>query len=156
MLCPWTTSFFQKLCPAPFPPVTFEAARVTGNLGINIGKEGAINWEPKLCVKPLIWLSFELGMKRVRLLRTQVHAKSLQLCLTLWNPMNCSPPGSSVPEILHTRILEWVATPSSRWSSWLREQTHSSYGSCIGRQNFYHYCCLGSPLESKGKWQLEG
>ena len=23
MLCPWVMSFFQKLCPAPFPPVTF-------------------------------------------------------------------------------------------------------------------------------------
>ena len=43
-----------------------------------------------------------------------VRAKSLQLCLTLCNPMDYSPPGSSVPGILLARILEWVAMLSSR------------------------------------------
>ena len=42
------------------------------------------------------------------------YVKLLQLCLTLCNPMDCSPPGSSVHGILQTRILEWVAMPSSR------------------------------------------
>ena len=32
-----------------------------------------------------------------------------QLCLTLSDPMDCSPPGSSVPRILQARTLEWVA-----------------------------------------------
>ena len=32
-----------------------------------------------------------------------------QLCLTLCNPMDCSPPGFSVHEIFQARILEWVA-----------------------------------------------
>ena len=45
-----------------------------------------------------------------------MHAKSLQLCLTLCNPMGCSLPGSSVQGILQARILEWVAMPSSRES----------------------------------------
>ena len=36
-------------------------------------------------------------------------AKSLQLCPTLCNPTDGSPPGSSVPGILQARILEWVA-----------------------------------------------
>ena len=35
-------------------------------------------------------------------------------CLTLCNPTDCSPPGSSVYEILQARILEWVAVPFSR------------------------------------------
>ena len=35
-----------------------------------------------------------------------------QLCLTACNPMDCSPPGSSVHEIFQARILEWVAVPS--------------------------------------------
>ena len=35
-------------------------------------------------------------------------AKSLQSCLTLCNPMDCSPPGSSVNGILQARLLEWV------------------------------------------------
>ena len=47
-------------------------------------------------------------------LQGHVLAKSLQLCLTLWNHMDCSPPGSSVHGILQARILEWVAMPSSR------------------------------------------
>ena len=41
------------------------------------------------------------------------RAKLLQSCLTLCKPMDCSPPGSSVHEILQARILEWVAVPSS-------------------------------------------
>ena len=43
-----------------------------------------------------------------------VCAKLLQLCPTLCDPMDCSPPGSSVHRILQARILEWVARPSSR------------------------------------------
>ena len=35
----------------------------------------------------------------------------------LYDPMGCSLPGSSVPGILQTRILEWVANPFSRGSS---------------------------------------
>ena len=46
-----------------------------------------------------------------------MRAKSLQLCLTLCNPVDCSLPGSSVHGILQVRILEWVAMPSSRGSS---------------------------------------
>ena len=45
-----------------------------------------------------------------------VHAKSLQSCPTLFNPIDCSPPGSSVQGILQARILEWIAMPSSRAS----------------------------------------
>ena len=41
-------------------------------------------------------------------------AKLLQLCLTLCDPKDCSPPGSSVHGLLQARILEWVAMPSSR------------------------------------------
>ena len=44
-------------------------------------------------------------------------AQSLQLRPTLCNPVDCSPPGSSVHEILQSRILEWVSMPSSRGSS---------------------------------------
>ena len=46
-----------------------------------------------------------------------VHGKSLQSRLTLGDPMDCSPPGSSVPGILWARILESVPEPSSRGSS---------------------------------------
>ena len=46
-----------------------------------------------------------------------------QSCLTLCDPMDCSPPGSSVHGILQARILEWVAIPFSRSSSWPRDWT---------------------------------
>ena len=42
----------------------------------------------------------------------------LQSCPTLGDPMDYSPPGSSVHGILQARILEWVAMLSSRGSSW--------------------------------------
>ena len=59
-----------------------------------------------------------------------MHAKSLQSCLTLCDPMDCSLPGSSVHEILQARILEGVAMPSSRGSSQPRDRTRISFGSC--------------------------
>ena len=43
-----------------------------------------------------------------------------QLCLTLCNPMDCSPPGSSIHGILQVRILEWVTIRFSRGSFWRR------------------------------------
>ena len=45
-----------------------------------------------------------------------VRAKLVQLCPTLRDPMDCSPPGSSVHGVLQARILERVAMPSSRGS----------------------------------------
>ena len=41
-----------------------------------------------------------------------------QSCLTLCDPMDCSPPGSSVHGIVQARILQWVAIPCFRGSSW--------------------------------------
>ena len=47
----------------------------------------------------------------------KVKVKVAQLCLTLCNPMDCSPPASSVHGILQARMLEWIAVPISRGSS---------------------------------------
>ena len=44
-----------------------------------------------------------------------------QSCPTLCDPVDCSLPGSSVHGILQERILEWVAIPFSRVSSWPRD-----------------------------------
>ena len=65
-----------------------------------------------------------------------MHAKSLQSCLTLCDPMDCTPPGFSVHGILQARILEWLAVPSSRGSSQPRDQSCISYVSCFGRGFF--------------------
>ena len=52
-----------------------------------------------------------------------IHPSHTQSRLTLCNPMDCSPPASSVHEILQARILEWAAISSSRGSSRPRNQT---------------------------------
>ena len=79
-------------------------------------------------------------------LSNAMHTWSLQSGLTLCNPMNCSLPGSSVHWILQARMLEWVAMPSSRGSSRLRDWTYISYAACIGRWVLNHQHHLGSPL----------
>ena len=55
----------------------------------------------------------------------------LQSCLTLLNPMGCSPPASSVHGTLQAGTREWVSMPSSKGSTWPRGRTHISYISCI-------------------------
>ena len=65
-------------------------------------------------------------------------AKSLQLCPSLCNTMDYSPPGSSVHGILQARILEWVARPACRGSSQPQDWTRVSSFYCIGRRLLYH------------------
>ena len=65
-------------------------------------------------------------------------AKLLWSCQILCESMDCNPPGSSVHGILQARILEWIAMPSSRGSSWPRDGTWVPYVSSIGRQILYH------------------
>ena len=91
-------------------------------------------------------ISFSRGSSRPRdhwanreapfLLMCMLYAKLLQSRLTLCNPTDCSPPGSSVHGISLARILAWVVISFSRGSSQPRNWTHIS---CIGRQILYHW-----------------
>ena len=72
------------------------------------------------------------------LVSVHMSAKSLQLCLTLYNPITIACQASLFMGILQTRILECVTMPSSRGSSGPRNRTHISYISCPGRQALYH------------------
>ena len=72
-----------------------------------------------------------------------MHAKLLQSCPTLCDPLDCSPPGSSFHEILQARILQWVAMPSSRGSCRPKDWTCIS---CIGRRILYDKRHLGRPI----------
>ena len=65
--------------------------------------------------------------------------------------MDCSPPGSSFHGILPAWVLEWVAVPSFRGSSWSRDQTHISYISCIGRRVLYPLAPPGKPVSGVAK-----
>ena len=49
-------------------------------------------------------LPFKISLKVI----ATATAKSLQLCLTVCNPIDSSPPGSPIPGILQARTLEWV------------------------------------------------
>ena len=69
-----------------------------------------------------------------------------QLCLTVWDLRDCSPPSCSVHEIIPARILEWVVILSSGGSSWPRDWTHISCVSCIGRQILYHWASWEAPM----------
>ena len=77
---------------------------------------------------------------------------SLQSCLTLYDPIDCRPPGYSVHGILQSRILEWVAMASSRGSSQPGDQTHVSL--CL-----LHWqpgsLPLASPEKPKDSFQLK-
>ena len=73
------------------------------------------------------------------LIGSLVCAKSLQLCPTLLNPMDCRLPGSSIHGTIQARILEWVAISFSRRSFPPRDQTCVSCITCIGRLILYHY-----------------
>ena len=74
------------------------------------------------------------------------HAKSLQLHLTLCDPVDCSPLSSSVHGIVQARRLEWVATPSSRGSSWPRDRTCISYVSCTWEMASLPIAPPGKPI----------
>ena len=66
----------------------------------------------------------------------------LQSCLTLQNPVDCSPQGSSLYEILQARILEWLPFPSPSD----RPDPDRTCVSCIfftGRQILYHCAIMG-------------
>ena len=69
-----------------------------------------------------------------------------QLCLTLCDLVDCSPPGSSVHGVLQARTLEWVAMSFSRGPSWPRDQALDSYVSCIGRRILNPLVLPGKPL----------
>ena len=71
-----------------------------------------------------------------------------QSCLTFWNPMDCSPPGSPVHEILQARILEWVAISFSRGFSLPRDRT---WISCIAGR-FFSIWVTGEPIKN---WWIE-
>ena len=51
----------------------------------------------------------------------------IKSCPTVWDPLDCSTPSSSVHGIFQSRILEWVAISYTRGFSWPRDQTHVSW-----------------------------
>ena len=95
--------------------------------------------------------SVEINSPNITLAKVSVQWCSVtHSCFRYWNPMNCNPPGSSVHAILQARILEWVATASSRISSPLRNWTWVSCISCFGRRILYHWATWKGPSKTSG------
>ena len=90
--------------------------------------------------KQTVWIFKKMSscliFSKMNLVKPIPH--SAQLCPTLWDPEDCSLPGSSVHGIFQARTVEWVANSSSRESSWPRDRAHISCVLCIGRQILYH------------------
>ena len=77
-------------------------------------------------------------------------------CPALCNPMDCSLPGSSVHGIFQARILEWVATSSSRGSSWPRDWIHLSVSPALAVvKAILPSICRGLPSNWAPGWALE-
>ena len=81
--------------------------------------------------------------KKDKLFNSALVCVCAQSCLTLCNPMDGSPPGSSVHGISQARILEWVTISFSTGSSQLRDRTQVSY---IGRRILLPLSHPGSPI----------
>ena len=100
----------------------------------------------------LLWFSAERkGQGRVSSLEEFGDGGLVaKLCLTLCDPMECSPPGSSLNEISQARILEWIAISFSRGSSRPRD---GICGSCLAGRFFYH-CTTCLAQRSLGLFSL--
>ena len=72
-----------------------------------------LNWFASVC-----WLLLDISP-----LYLHCCCSVAQSCPTFCDPMDCSPPGSSVYGIFQARILEWAAISFSRGSSWPRDRT---------------------------------
>ena len=130
-------------------------------------------WLSKMCVVPELWLltckpvpcerrtsfiriwdfrNFYSLLKALPPLlmkwKWKVQVLVTQLCPTLCDPMVCGPPGYSVHGIHQARILEWVAMPFSRGSSWTRDR---AWVPCIAGRFFIIWAIKEYHLVKRGQ-----
>ena len=105
-----------------------------------------------VCMHTVEYYSVMKRRKSGRLWQRGWTLKALVLLAQLWlalcDPMDCSPPGSCLHGILQARILEWVAIPFSRGSSWPRDRTQVS---CIAG-GFFTVWATGESWRHYTKW----
>ena len=90
----------------------------------NVNDYSKNSWDQVSCHPNHGWDALQAGFGYKRCVG--VWVLFTQSRLTLSNPVDCSPPGSSVHGSLQARILEWVSVPSSRGSSRPRDRTQVS------------------------------
>ena len=79
-------------------------------------------------------------------MKREVKVLAPQSCPTLFDPMDCSPPGSSVHGVLQARILEWVAIP---YAGGILLTQGSNLGLLLRRQILYHLSNQGLKKKKK-------
>ena len=82
-------------------------ARILEWVAISRGSSLSKNWNRVSCIAGRWFTNW--AMREALIFSAAATAKLLQWCLTLWDTIDGSPLGSSVPGILQARILEWVA-----------------------------------------------
>ena len=127
---------FLRDCTGPFLEITL--VRVTQfiqrvSFSTKFNYQEAEFWNP--CPTRQICITIVLERKERKFLKE----KSLSR-VQLWDPMNCSPPGSSILGILQARILKWVVISFSKGTSWPRDRTQVS---CIAGRRFNLWATRG-------------
>ena len=99
------------------------------------------------------WFGEQISLEETLIKPASVSQSVLaaQTFLALCDPMDCSPPSSSVCGILQARILESVAISFSRGSFWPRDQTQVS---CITDRFFINWDTREAPSEGSYLWWL--
>ena len=89
-------------------------------------------WTQVISTAWILWIMLQYLFQSLLSFHLSMHVRmpSLQSCLTLCDPMECSLPDCSVHGILQARIPEWAAMHSFRGSSQPKDQTHISCRSC--------------------------
>ena len=127
------------------PRVTWAFSSLTRDWTPALGSE-SVESSP-LDHQGIPWMSILSEIRTVLCLVTQS-------CLTLYNPVDYSPQGSSVHGIQQARILDWVAAPFSRGSSRPRDWT---WVSCIAGRFFSIGATREAPLGSgRSGWSSQG
>ena len=87
-------------------------------------------------------------------MKVKSEGEVTQLCPTLHNPMDCSPPGSAVPGILQARVLEWVAIAFPVSSEELSQKSSANLSWCSFEVAYVRLTFIFRNFHLKNIWGL--
>ena len=134
-----STQYLETSVPQHFPLILFHHSASHIPEEIQCTSPLLINTCLLIIFKPYSSWSWISSLQEVSMLLSHNGCLVAQLCPPLCIPLDCSTPGSSVNEILHARILEKVAMPSSKGDAWPRDQTGVFCVSCTSDIFFTHW-----------------
>ena len=113
-----------------------------------IGAEFLCEWTQEVAFCFFTWVFTLLGVPENCAFHCAWDGARMSSCVSLCNPVDWSPPGSSIHGILQARTVEWVAISFSRGTSRPRDRTQVS---CIAG-GFFTTASPGSPLRLGSSW----